>query len=259
MSDTKKRVITGALMVIVFVPVLWIGGIAVDILLAILGILAGYETTVMLDTNNRFIVSIFSSLAILAMIFLNKEMLIITISIYLIAIMTFRIITDRIKTETIGPLLIMTILVGLGFHEFRNIFSEPNSFDHIIFILIATTFCDVGAWLFGKMFGKHKLCPTISPKKTWEGSIGGYLCGAICSFIYALIRHSSFNILSALILSLFIPFVSQIGDLTYSCIKREFGIKDFGYILPGHGGILDRFDSLTFSLITYYIVTTFIK
>lgn len=255
MSNTKLRIITAIVMIAVFVPVLWIGGIAVDLLLAALGILAGYETTVMLGKGKRYLISVFSIATILGFIFLDEKYLIGLIAIWLIALFTIRIITDKIETDEVGAMYMMSILVGLAFREFRHIFMLEHPFDQMIYILIATTFTDVGAWFFGRMFGKHKLAPTISPKKTWEGSICGYLCGAIFSFLYALIRKGSFHIPSVVLTSLLIPFVSQIGDLAFSCIKREFGVKDFGKVLPGHGGILDRFDSLTFALLVYYVIS----
>lgn len=257
MSDTKKRIITAIVMVAVFVPVLWAGGIAVDILLALLGIIAGYETTVMLKKELRIPISICSAIAILCMIFIPEEKLVAVVALWLIVLLGIRIIGDQLKTDEVGAIYMMTLLVGIAFHEFHVIFSEPHPFDQMIYILIATTFTDVGAWFFGRMFGKHKMAPTISPKKTWEGSIAGYFCGALCSLLYAFIRQGSFDFNLCIVLSFCIPAVAEIGDLAFSCVKREYGVKDFGKLLPGHGGILDRFDSLTFSLIIHYVVAIF--
>lgn len=104
---------------------------------------------------------------------------------------------------------------------------------------------DTGAYLTGKAFGKHKLFERISPNKTWEGAIGGGVFALIAGFIFAYTTES--NVLHWLVISLLIVIFGTLGDLTESQIKRSVGVKDSGSILPGHGGILDRFDGVLFS------------
>lgn len=105
---------------------------------------------------------------------------------------------------------------------------------------------DTGAYFTGYFFGKHKLAPKMSPKKTVEGAIGGVVFAGIATFVYTGLVYDNFAIA-------LIPFgcigsvVSQIGDLAASCIKRDFDKKDYGSILPGHGGLMDRFDSVLFA------------
>lgn len=106
---------------------------------------------------------------------------------------------------------------------------------------------DTGAYFTGMLLGKHKLVPHISPKKTVEGAVGGVAMGALCAFAYGLIlRKLGFGVhsLSLTLFGVLGSVVSQLGDLTFSAFKRQYGIKDYGWILPGHGGILDRFDSI---------------
>lgn len=111
----------------------------------------------------------------------------------------------------------------------------------VAFVLCIAWFTDTFAYFSGMLFGKRKLCPEISPKKTIAGAIGGTLFGtAIGIVIYALVRGWSLYTLVALPLSV----LSQLGDLAASVIKRRFGVKDYGKIFPGHGGVLDRFDSV---------------
>ena len=122
------------------------------------------------------------------------------------------------------------------------------------FLLILTVFApwvtDTFAYFTGRFFGKHKLIPEISPKKTIEGSLGGILFCVIASVLYALLIErfaasvDSTRVFGAVIVGLVIGVVSQVGDLILSTIKRRYGVKDYGFILPGHGGILDRFDSV---------------
>ena len=117
--------------------------------------------------------------------------------------------------------------------------------------------CFIGAWITdifayfaGRLFGKHKLIPEVSPKKTMEGSIGGIVFCILSMLLFGFIINRiakdtlSANYLVLAISGLFVSVVSQIGDLTMSAVKRHYGIKDFGKIFPGHGGMLDRFDSV---------------
>jgi len=108
---------------------------------------------------------------------------------------------------------------------------------------------DTGAYLVGCAIGKHKLCPIISPKKTVEGLVGGILGGIIGMIVYGLVLHNAFgfqvNFLYAAIYGALGAGAATFGDLMFSVIKRQTGIKDYGKLLPGHGGILDRFDSVT--------------
>ena len=108
---------------------------------------------------------------------------------------------------------------------------------------------DCGAYFVGCAFGKHKLCPIISPKKTVEGLIGGILGGIVGMIVYGLVLQYLFgfnvNYLFAVIYGALGAGGATFGDLMFSVIKRQTGIKDYGKLLPGHGGILDRFDSVT--------------
>ncbi len=106
---------------------------------------------------------------------------------------------------------------------------------------------DTFAYFTGRLFGKHKLIPAVSPKKTVEGAIGGAVCCALVALLYGFLTNLWFgaspNYLVLAASGLLIAVVSQIGDLAMSAIKRQYGIKDYGKLLPGHGGLLDRFDS----------------
>ncbi len=127
---------------------------------------------------------------------------------------------------------------------------EPLGIFMVLYILFCAWFGDSGAYFVGTFFGKHKLCPLVSPKKTVEGLIGGVLTVGIVTTILVLVYNSfilketqlSYGVLIPL--SMVTSLVGVVGDLSASVIKREYSVKDFGNIMPGHGGVLDRFDSV---------------
>ena len=121
---------------------------------------------------------------------------------------------------------------------------------------------DTFAYFCGRLFGRHKLIPTVSPKKTVEGAIGGIIFCALATWLYGFIVSKCFevspNYLALILTGLAVSVVSMIGDLVMSAIKREYGIKDYGKLLPGHGGILDRFDSSIAVTVLLVVVTSFV-
>lgn len=116
----------------------------------------------------------------------------------------------------------------------------------MLWLLLIIVGADVGGWMFGKMFGGDKLWEKISANKTWAGQIGGILCGTALSVLYCRILNTDVSV--AIWVGISISLLSQYGDLTASFIKRRLEIKDFGNILPGHGGLLDRFDGWLYVL-----------
>jgi phosphatidate cytidylyltransferase len=151
----------------------------------------------------------------------------------------------------IGVTLFAPLYIGflLSFSVILRNFEYGDYFVWLIFI--AAWGSDTFAYFSGKLLGKHKLAPQLSPKKTIEGAVGGAIGAALLAFIYTWIYTTYFqyhiikNYLGVILFIVFIAaIISQIGDLVASSIKRSVGMKDFGDIFPGHGGVLDRFDSV---------------
>ncbi len=171
------------------------------------------------------------------------------------------------KKET--PLLNISILVfsfvwlGLMLGSLSELRNLPDiGFKITLALFLSVWICDTGAFFFGKKFGKKKILPDISPNKTWVGTIAGF----ISSMIFLLILNQSgyfpdiFSLVDVVVLGLIAGIFGQLGDWAESLLKREAGVKDTSNILAGHGGVLDRFDSLTFAApLTLIYCTYFIK
>ena len=131
--------------------------------------------------------------------------------------------------------------------------------DWVLLALFATFAVDTTAYFIGRAWGRHKMAPTISPGKTWEGAVGG-LAGAIVAVIaLALLLDIDISYSEMVILGFLIAVFAQLGDLAESKLKRSMGVKEAGNLIPGHGGILDRLDSIVFTgVVVYYCLRWFI-
>jgi len=155
----------------------------------------------------------------------------------------------ELRFDSIATAFTLTVYVTSGFSALSAIRYIPLGGYCIALIFFASWICDTFAYLFGSRFGKHKLIPEISPKKSVEGAIAGVISSALVFALYGLIVDLatdaiSVNYIVLVVSGLVLSVVSQFGDLIASLIKREHGIKDYGRIFPGHGGVMDRFDSM---------------
>jgi len=124
----------------------------------------------------------------------------------------------------------------------------------VLFMFILTWTFDTFAYLFGVKFGKHKIMPSISPKKSWEGFAGGFTFTILASYLsYSYFEFESFQ--EVLIISIILPFTATLGDFIESYYKRKAGVKDSGSFIPGHGGMLDRMDAFMITIPVLYILT----
>ena len=181
--------------------------------------------------------------------------------IYVFAESIFRAKVDgELITVTLKLTGILTIGWVLGYHLILLRNAEPVG-RHLIFLLCATVWgSDTGAYLVGRAFGKHKLGTPVSPRKTVEGTIGGLVVGTFIGFgLGIVLLKDTFSWLDAVFIGLLLSVLGQLGDLSASLMKRTAGVKDSGDVIPGHGGFIDRCDSLIFSTPALYYYWEFTR
>lgn len=183
---------------------------------------------------------------------------------------------QTLRIETLCAVMILTMFVSFPFMVMELIYMTfsalvlPASDDGaryfcgvamVAYCLIVSWVADGGAYFVGRALGKHKMAPVLSPKKTVEGAVGGFVISLILSlgtaFVYADVLHClpwKVNFLHLATISAVCILMSMFGDISFSAVKRQYGIKDFGNLMPGHGGVLDRFDSVLFVCPTFYLL-----
>lgn len=161
----------------------------------------------------------------------------------------------------------MLITISLGYiMRLRDLGGKNFGTFYVLFVLAIPWLCDTGAYFSGKFFGKRKLCPEISPKKTVAGAIGGIIVSTILTVLICVFYKAYFlkinvhmNYFKITIIAVIASIISIMGDLIFSMVKRGCHIKDFGNVIPGHGGVLDRFDSVIFTVPFVYIILRYVN
>lgn len=252
MNSFINRTISGALMLIISFICIYFKGYALVGYTMAIAVLCLIELFRTFKLNNIFLIchSMLFSMAMLYSIGTsNKDLVLTFFALYFLVVSIYYLFFNKINIENLGKLLFSFIYITVPMGVFLRL-GETNLLWVVFFISWGT---DTFAYLFGMIFGKHRLYPSISPKKTVEGSLGGIFGSLILLNLfnfYILKFNIVFIIFSGIVLSI----VAQLGDLFASKIKREIGIKDFSNIIKGHGGFLDRFDSIIFVTPLVYIL-----
>jgi len=255
----KQRIITGIVLVIVLLPCIIFGGWIFKILIALISVGAAYELLhITHDPDAKPYLYITEALFILAQVFLSKELLgsNAIIIIFMIVLMTCGLFDETMPMLRMGYYFIGGVLIATGLHMIYALRIDYG-LNYLIFLAAATLLADTGAYFTGMKFGKHKLNPRLSPKKTIEGSVGGTLVGGLLAILLALVLPMSIKPYQMIICAFVLSTTGQIGDLTFSSFKRTFEIKDYSQLFPGHGGILDRFDSIIFNAMVFGLLLQF--
>ena len=275
----KTRVITSIFITAVLVAVLLLSETPVfSIALSVLALIAAFEVLRVFDLNKKYLLSVPAYIIAVAMPALSYFMLrvfalpeykfIVALALVLFVFMLYLFVVavfmkGKLEFASLSAGLILIIYVTCCFSALSVIRYIGNAgLFNIGMVFIGAWISDVFAYFSGRLFGKHKLIPEISPKKTVEGSVGAIVCTTLFMLLYGwivtLCTDLSANYLVLAIAGPILSVVGQIGDLIASLVKRERGVKDYGTLLPGHGGIMDRFDSiLTVSGASMIIVLLF--
>lgn len=257
MGDLSKRIASGAIGLVVLIIIIFIGGLPLTIAmigLSLIGLFELFRAVKKIGFKPINFIAYISAILIYIRLYFPALTMDFIVTLLIILLLSLTIIFKNknlidISITTFGVLYIPFLLSFL-------VYLDDTKFIWIIFLIAFGT--DTFAYLIGSKFGKHKLCPTISPKKSVEGALGGVFGSVIVTLIFCFIQGIG-PWWSVLVLSILGSVASQIGDLAASKIKRYTGIKDFGKIMPGHGGMLDRFDSIIFaSPVVYYYVVYFL-
>ena len=251
----KKRVISGVVALAIIIPLIALGGIYFKIGMSVLSILSMYEILKLRKELPIFIKVISYVLITLSVIFSDVSLL----PIILITMSVLLVFFDKSEYNVNDFTFVTAFLVLLSTVFTYFIYIRNEDVNILIYLLLITILTDTFALFGGKLFGKHKLIEKVSPKKTIEGSIIGSAFGTIIPSIYYIYMvDPGANILTVTFMTLILSIIGQLGDLVFSSIKRYFNIKDFSNIMPGHGGILDRIDSITMVVLAYQIIINII-
>ncbi len=264
----KKRVITGAVLIALIILILWINIPLVDtIFILLISLMGMYEYNKAFKSAGYNLVPIVGYISCFSILLMGLNIPTdITILISRIAIPSVLIVTfiysilSKLKITIIDVAITILSIVYIPFlfSFLKLILMMEHGRLFIWFVIMGAFACDTFAFLIGCKFGKRKLCPEVSPKKTIEGSIAGIL-GVVITYIiiYVIARfclNIYLNIWILMLMAIISGIIGQFGDLAASSIKRFCNIKDFGLIMPGHGGILDRCDSIMFVAPIVYMI-----
>ena len=261
----KKRILSAIIMILIFVPLLFIGGVPFTILMTLLALASMYELITIREKKKKIpmLIKVISYLLVIlsSILTYNQNIFSYTMSYQLISfIVLIFLLPILLKNKSmdydindalylVGSLLFINIAFNLIL-VVRN-----YSLNYLIYLLLITVITDTFALITGMYIGKNKLAPSISPHKTIEGFIGGALMGTfVATTFYFTVIDSNISLVILILTTAFLSVIGQLGDLVFSSIKRTYGVKDFSNLIPGHGGILDRLDSIIFVILAFILV-----
>ncbi len=259
----KVRLLSSIVLMIFMLFFVISGGNFLLVAVAFLSLVAMMEIMRMVKIHKTTLAVLgYSSVVLLyVLIFLNQMDKLVPLSIlYLLAVMTVYVFGfSEFKAEQMLYLFFGFFYTGVMISYIYQVRELSGGAFSVWLIFIAAWGSDVCAYCAGMLFGKHKAFPMLSPKKTWEGCIGGVVGAAIIAVLYCLAMNhwfqQSFSMVQYAVVGACGAVISQIGDLAASAMKRNNDIKDYGKLIPGHGGVLDRYDSVIFvAPIVYYLL-----
>ncbi len=270
MSNFQIRIISGAACAVLVLLLIFTPYYVFHIAVAAAGLVALYELYRTFDQTKKWQLMVlgyvFGVLFLMIPVLpgtISTEMMLFLLVVYLMLLSICSVVFhETIKFSDVSRAFFSLVYGVLFIMHLSYIRMMDNGRLLVVLAFLGAWLPDTFAYFAGRFFGKHKLIPQVSPKKTIEGSVGAVLGAVITFAVYGLILQFGFdyrvNYLWLSLLSLACGVVSQFGDLSASVIKRECGKKDFGNLIPGHGGMLDRIDSLVFiAPLVYYFLLIF--
>ena len=245
-KDLQKRTLFAVLALAIFLPVLFAGGLLLQIGIGLLAMLGVHELLHMKGLKTMTIegaLTLFATFALTVplenyLTFLPVDGNVVAYSVLITIMLGTTVFSKNYTIEDAAFPIAVSFYVGFGFNALLD--ARVAGFDKVLLALFIVWATDSAAYLIGMNFGKHKLAPRVSPNKSIEGFIGGILGAVLVDSTVAL----PYGIYRMSLFAVFFSVAGQFGDLIESAMKRYFGVKDSGKFIPGHGGVLDRFDSM---------------
>lgn len=262
----KQRVISAIIALIIVIPLVVLGGYPYYIGVGLLSLI-GFMEMIKVRNRKNIIPNINVAISLIGYVLLVVFSVVNSTSFlidYRLLVIVFLlcfvplIINNKGKYDVDDAFFLVASIIFLGV-SFRYLIVVRNlNIHYLIYILLTTIMSDTFAHFFGTKIGRVKLCPNVSPNKTVEGMIGGTIFGTFIPTVYFLTFISqSANVFLTIVMSLTLSLIAQFGDLVFSAIKRKYGVKDYGNIMPGHGGVLDRLDSTIFAILAFAFFASF--
>lgn len=262
----KKRLLSGIVLVAVLIGTVGMGGPVLFTFLGVISIIGLSELYKVVDVQKKLIgaAGYVGLLAYYYLLYMEKMQMFLLLAIFfLIWIMAIYVFAfPKYTAEQVMTVFFGLFYVGVMLSFVYQTRMLPEGSILVWLIFLSSWGCDTCAYCVGMLIGKHKMAPKLSPKKSVEGGIGGIVGAALLGALFAIganyfVNASANPLYYALICGVG-GMISQIGDLAASAIKRNHGIKDYGHLIPGHGGVLDRFDSVIFTApVIYYLASVF--
>ncbi len=260
-----QRVITGAAIAVVVLVILFSNVVVTGAFVALLALVAQYEFLKVVGIGKKPLLlsaNLIFSVIFAGIVFAKQNSVIpAVVAVYVVLLFALMLFNHE-KTEFNDVSLCVFSLVYITASMLHIVSARQLELGNLyVFLIFIGAFAtDTCAYFVGVLFGKHKLCPKVSPKKTIEGAVGGevgtVLLMLVFGYVAGKINNLDVNYLNLAILGILSGLFSQLGDLTASIIKRQYGVKDYGNVLPGHGGVMDRLDSIILMApLVYYFVT----
>ncbi|OLU39638.1 phosphatidate cytidylyltransferase [Ileibacterium valens] len=251
----KTRVLTAIAIILCVFPPLFFGGWLLEALAVFVVCTSSYEFIHVLLENKRWemICTIIMAAWVLGLNFIPEKFLMAYWICALIFFWSLPVFTKDVNENAGLSMTAFAMILGFCYMSIRILI--PN-FHYLWTIVFATYGSDTGAYFAGRFFGKHKMNERVSPKKTWEGFFGGWVFGFILSYAMSFLYVSTLDPTINLAICALAPVFAELGDLCFSAFKRAHEVKDFSDLLPGHGGILDRIDSLLMNILLFGIIFT---